>query len=553
MKNYISLVLLAAALCLPQAALADDARSILQTMRDKQLERWEGVNLYVVEQTLMGHATQTYYQRTEVEADNGETQTMFLPVPPTELTAATCGNTRRMTPEELRTFAGATEMTGAALGSEMESGMADAGLPPGLLGASGSSPTATFDPRVMMGGNAEFLRAAASAEEANAAGPDGDQMADQMAQFMAKARLEGTEKVDGRRAYRLHASGLNSVQATDDGEFELQDVTLFIDTEHYVPVKTTMTGKLTSNGETRPVTIEKIDGDYRSVPGSSLYEPYRQVVKMEGMMDPAQQAEMREAQAQMAEMEQQLASMPESQRAMMERMMGPQLETIRNMAAGGGFQMEIAVDRIAVNPEGDGPNGQPCAPGPINVAAKSAPASARTVAASGGGASGGNLTTMVQRDLTALGYDTGGTSGEMTTATIVAISKFQAENGMEVTGEVTPQLAGILSARASGGAAAGASAAAAPARTQAELEQARQECLQEKIAAAQEAQKKKRGFGRLMSGIGRVANRFGGDFGREMAEVSRDIYDVNATAADLSQAAKDLGLTEDEIESCRNP
>jgi len=80
MKNYISLVLLAAALCLPQAALADDARSILQTMRDKQLERWEGVNLYVVEQTLMGQATQTYYQRTEVEADNGETQTMFLPV-----------------------------------------------------------------------------------------------------------------------------------------------------------------------------------------------------------------------------------------------------------------------------------------------------------------------------------------------------------------------------------------------------------------------------------------------------------------------------------------
>jgi len=125
--------------------------------------------------------------------------------------------------------------------------------------------------------------------------------------------------------------------------------------------------------------------------------------------------------------------------------------------------------------------------------------------------------------------------------------------GGALLGAVTFKLAGILSARASGGAAAGASAAAAPARTQAQLEQARQECLQEKIAAAQEAQKKKRGFGRLMSGIGRVANRFGGDFGQEMAEVSRDVYDVNATAADLSQAAKDLGVTEDEIESCRNP
>lgn len=553
MKNSISLMLLAAALCLPQAGLADDARSILQTMRDKQLERWDGVNLYVVEQTLMGHATQTYYQRTEVEADNGETQTMFLPVPPTQLTAATCGDTRRMTPEELRTFASASAMAGGAMGSGAAGGMADAGLPPGLLGAGGSSSTGTFGPQAMLGGNAGLMRAVDTAEEDRAAGPDGDQMADQMAQFMDKARLEGTETVEGRRAYRLHASGLNNVQSTDDGEFKLQDVTLFIDTEEYVPLKTTMAGELTSNGQTRPVTIEKIDADFRTVPGSSLYEPYRQVVKMDGMMDPAQQAEMRKAQAQMAEMEQQLASMPESQRAMMERMMGPQLETMRNMAAGGGFEMEIAVDRIAVNPEGEGPNGQACAPGPMNVAAKPAPASARTVAASSSGSSSGNLTTMVQRDLTALGYDTGGTSGEMTTATIVAISKFQAENGMEVTGEVTPQLAGILSARASGGAAAGASAAAAPARTQAQLEQARQECLQEKIAAAQEAQKKKRGFGRLVSGIGRVANRFGGDFGREMAEVSRDVYDVNATAADLSQAAEDLGLTESDIESCRNP
>ena len=30
--------------------------------------------------------------------------------------------------------------------------------------------------------------------------------------------------------------------------------------------------------------------------------------------------------------------------------------------------------------------------------------------------------------------------------TVIAISRYQAENGMEVTGEATPQLAGILSA-----------------------------------------------------------------------------------------------------------
>ena len=57
-----------------------------------------------------------------------------------------------------------------------------------------------------------------------------------------------------------------------------------------------------------------------------------------------------------------------------------------------------------------------------------------------------NLTQMVQNHLAALGYDTGNTSGEMSLETTIAISQFQAERGLEVTGEVSPQLAGVLSA-----------------------------------------------------------------------------------------------------------
>jgi len=57
-----------------------------------------------------------------------------------------------------------------------------------------------------------------------------------------------------------------------------------------------------------------------------------------------------------------------------------------------------------------------------------------------------NLTQMVQNHLAVLGYNTGNTTGELSTATVIAISQFQAERGLEVTGEVTPQLAGILSA-----------------------------------------------------------------------------------------------------------
>lgn len=82
-----------------------------------------------------------------------------------------------------------------------------------------------------------------------------------------------------------------------------------------------------------------------------------------------------------------------------------------------------------------------------------APAQAPAGAASAGSAipssaslTTDNMTQSVQNHLKALGYPPGNTDGELSTETIIAISQFQAEKGMEVTGEVTPQLLGILGA-----------------------------------------------------------------------------------------------------------
>jgi hypothetical protein len=61
-----------------------------------------------------------------------------------------------------------------------------------------------------------------------------------------------------------------------------------------------------------------------------------------------------------------------------------------------------------------------------------------------------NVTQMVQRQLKALGYDPGNTDGKESMQTSIAISQFQAESKMKVTGKATPQLAGVLSARLSG-------------------------------------------------------------------------------------------------------
>lgn len=57
-----------------------------------------------------------------------------------------------------------------------------------------------------------------------------------------------------------------------------------------------------------------------------------------------------------------------------------------------------------------------------------------------------DLTQTAQLHLQALGYTVGNTAGNLDTESIIAISQFQAERGLAVTGEVTPQLIGVLSA-----------------------------------------------------------------------------------------------------------
>lgn len=162
-----------------------------------------------------------------------------------------------------------------------------------------------------------------------------------------------------------------------------------------------------------------------------------------------------------------------------------------------------------------------------------------------------DLTMMIEKDLAALGYETGPVDGEETFETVIAISKFQAENNMEVTGSVTPQLAGILSARVSNPNSQPApTAAPQPAADPAALQAAQQACLQEKMAAAQASQKKKRGLGSLMSAVTRTAGQAGN---YDLYRTTNNVYNAGATAADLASAAEDLGLTEDDIQACQNP
>ena len=101
--------------------------------------------------------------------------------------------------------------------------------------------------------------------------------------------------------------------------------------------------------------------------------------------------------------------------------------------------------------------------------------------------------------------------------------------------------------------AAAETAPAPSAATSADPSSRQQACLEEAAARAAEQQKAadtKKGFARLMGSVARTANRLGvGDMGK----VTRGIYDADATASDVAVIAEELGITEEDVERCREP
>lgn len=173
---------------------------------------------------------------------------------------------------------------------------------------------------------------------------------------------------------------------------------------------------------------------------------------------------------------------------------------------------------------------------------------------------GDELTQIVQQDLITLGYDPGAADGIASTKTIVAVSKFQAEHNMEVTGEITPQLAGIIQAAisqqssATSSVQASATAEVTPEQAQADLKARQEACLQEKVEAAQQASKTQSGLGKLFSAVTRTATQYGGaDTLATIHDATNKVYSAGATMGDLKGAAADLGISESDIEACKNP
>jgi len=341
MLSSLSIPILAAAALLPAAA-AQDAQDILETVRTRQAERTATVDNYTVVQSISGMSgieAPVYYEKIDLDG-----QPAFRMVPIGEYERARAETEGLPTsPEELRLMADAQEQ----LGQVFDQGMRDQGAPvlPG------------FDPGAMMGETAMFLRAGADSFEEQDQGDggrgDAAETARGMAEFSRRASLVGRETIDGREAFLLRADDVSDIelgQMDDDARVTLKTMSLWIDTEHYVSLRMKIDMDVESDGEVTPMTVERLDQDYRQV--GPMYESHRQVMRISGMMaamDEDERKEMEKAQADMAELEAQLDQMPAAARSMMEKQLGKVRQQMAAFSSGGVFESTIDVVRIEIN------------------------------------------------------------------------------------------------------------------------------------------------------------------------------------------------------------
>lgn len=172
--------------------------------------------------------------------------------------------------------------------------------------------------------------------------------------WVERARLEGTDQVDGHSVRVLvmdDFTGLDMPAMPGEmgsADFRLRSMRLSLDDDHLIRKVEMDAQSVREDGSATPVEITMFMQDYREVDG--YLHPFQTRTITKGVLG-AVDVDQEELRAQLEEMKKQLASMPEAQRAMMERMMGPQMESLQAMLSSdeGEMEMSITVTDLKVN------------------------------------------------------------------------------------------------------------------------------------------------------------------------------------------------------------
>lgn len=336
MISSLTLSMLAVATLTP-ASVQQNAQDVISSAQARQAERYTTVDNYTVVRSFGSIETSEYYEKIEV---NG--QPVFRLVPIIEYQRAQGEDGEPLSADQLREIADASE----AASKEMDEQMASqGGMETGL------------DMGGLMMDNAMLYRAAAAGiDEAEAeewGRKDAAKRMHGMAEFAQRAKLVGTEAIDGRDAYVLRAEDLSDIvmsEPDDDAQYTLQTMTVWIDKEELVMLRMKMDGTLEREGQTRDMTIENLLQDYREA--GPLYESYRRVMRISGLMGEMSEKdrkEMEKAKKQMEEMEAQLDDVPASARPMVEGQIKKARAMMDAMMKDGTMETTVDVVRIDVN------------------------------------------------------------------------------------------------------------------------------------------------------------------------------------------------------------
>ena len=168
-----------------------------------------------------------------------------------------------------------------------------------------------------------------------------------------RAELEGTESVDGEQCHVLAISDFSGLdldeqmEMGDRGDFVPKTGLLYVDTDDHLIRKMELGGEITRDGQTSPMTAVTVLSDYREVEG--MLHPFQLHITATGLAAGMSEKEMEEARRGLAEMEKNLEGMDATQRAMVERMMGGQMEKLRKMLESGQFEITVVTKEVRVN------------------------------------------------------------------------------------------------------------------------------------------------------------------------------------------------------------
>jgi hypothetical protein len=194
-----------------------------------------------------------------------------------------------------------------------------------------------------------------------------------MVAFAERARLVGSEQVDGRDAFLLEADDLSDIalgETGGSGTFSVRTMRMWIDAAEYVSLRLEMEGEYAVDGERTPVRFDVIQSGYEEV--GSLYEPTRRELKISGLMeamatDPKRreelaelrrearkaQQELADIEARMPEIEREMEDVPAAARDMALRQIKGQIERgkrrLEQMAEGGTIEAIVDMRVIAIN------------------------------------------------------------------------------------------------------------------------------------------------------------------------------------------------------------